>query len=246
MSRPAFHMPRTVTRAVHLALFGLTITPLAMVPNQVIAQTEIAQSQVATYSIAAGPLGTVLSEFATAAGVTLSFAAQQTQGINSQGLQGTYSVDQGLSQLLTGSALKAQLQSNGSYVLVKSSVKAKPLSETLELGAIEVSATSFGATTEGTGLYTTSSTATATGLNLSLRETPQSVTVITRQRMDDQALNSLGMVLDQTPGVSHSSGTDYVGYTYTYSRGYRIANFDVDGIPGTGGMSVGGLARWVV
>ena len=39
-------------------------------------------------------------------------------------------------------------------------------------------------TTEGTGSYTTGATATATRLPLTLRETPQSVTVVTRQKMD--------------------------------------------------------------
>ena len=38
--------------------------------------------------------------------------------------------------------------------------------------------------TEDTGSYTNSSSSTALGLNLSLRETPQSVTVITRERRD--------------------------------------------------------------
>src|SRR6218665_4024967 len=41
-------------------------------------------------------------------------------------------------------------------------------------------------TSEGTGAYTASKVEGATGLGLSLRETPQSVSVITRQRLDDQ------------------------------------------------------------
>ena len=44
--------------------------------------------------------------------------------------------------------------------------------------------------TEGSGSYTTRRARSATGLNLAPRETPQSVTVITRQRMDDQGVTT--------------------------------------------------------
>lgn len=40
--------------------------------------------------------------------------------------------------------------------------------------------------TEDSGSYNTSSMSTATGLNISARETPQSVSVLTKQRMRDQ------------------------------------------------------------
>ncbi|MEX5508955.1 hypothetical protein [Pseudomonas paralactis] len=67
----------------------------------------------------------------------------------------------------------------------KASIKA------LELGATTISADSLGATTEHTGAYTTGSMSTATRLNLSVKETPQSISVITRQQMDDFNLNTL-------------------------------------------------------
>lgn len=45
--------------------------------------------------------------------------------------------------------------------------------------------------TEDSKMYNTSSMSTATGLNLSARETPQSVSVLTKQRMLDQILRML-------------------------------------------------------
>ncbi|MCS4249822.1 outer membrane receptor for ferric coprogen and ferric-rhodotorulic acid [Pseudomonas sp. BIGb0164] len=45
------------------------------------------------------------------------------------------------------------------------------------------------------GSYTTGATSTATKLPLSLRETPQSVSVVTRQLVDDQHLSTLNEVL---------------------------------------------------
>ena len=61
--------------------------------------------------------------------------------------------------------------------------------EVLTLPAITVTSEAVTATTEGTGSWTTGETAAATRLPLSLRETPQLVTVVTRQRI---GLNKLG------------------------------------------------------
>ncbi|WP_446731570.1 TonB-dependent receptor plug domain-containing protein [Pseudomonas sp. OTU5201] len=72
----------------------------------------------------------------------------------------------------------------------------------LELVATSITDNRLGETTEGTGSYTTGSTRTATKLSLSPRETPQSVSVITRQQMDDQGLTSIGDVLSKTPGIT--------------------------------------------
>lgn len=110
---------------------------------------------------------------------------------------------------------------------------------TLELGATEISGQQLSATTEGTQSYTTGTMATATKLPLTLRETPQAVTVITRQRMDDQAMTSINDVVRATPGLflNYSNGPGRQSYT---SRGFDIDNLMYDGIPsGYNGVSVG-------
>ena len=61
---------------------------------------------------------------------------------------------------------------------------------------------SLGTTTEDTLSYTTGETRAATGLALSPQETPQSVTVLTRQRMDDQQLTSVQSALEATTGIT--------------------------------------------
>ncbi|GGE52145.1 TonB-dependent receptor [Halopseudomonas oceani] len=104
--------------------------------------------------------------------------------------------------------------------------------------AIAVTGQSDRATTEDTGSYTTGETAAATHLPLSLRETPQAVTVITRQRMDDQQLNSVQEVLENTTGVeSYQSDSERTSF---YSRGFLINNIQYDGIPTVVGNIVNG------
>ena len=84
--------------------------------------------------------------------------------------------------------------------------------------------------------YTVRNARSATRLDLSLRETPQSVTVITRQRLDDMGLFSLSDVMGQVTGV-HVAVTDSERINYV-SRGYNITNFQVDGMLNTFGGSI--------
>ena len=101
---------------------------------------------------------------------------------------------------------------------------------TLELGATEISGQQLGETTEGTQSYTTGEMATATKLPLTMRETPQAVTVITRQRMDDQAMTSVNDVVKNTPGLFLSQASGPGRQTYS-SRGFDIDNMMFDGLP---------------
>src|SRR3990167_797567 len=58
------------------------------------------------------------------------------------------------------------------------------------------------AVTEDTNSYTTEAARTATPLSMSLRETPQSVSVITQQRIQDQDLHTILDVVNNATGVS--------------------------------------------
>ncbi|PJH87664.1 MULTISPECIES: TonB-dependent siderophore receptor [Pseudomonas] len=111
---------------------------------------------------------------------------------------------------------------------------------TLELDATEVSGSGqLGSTTEGTESYTTGAMSTATKLPLTMRETPQAVTVITRQRMDDQVMTDINDVVKATPGLflDFSSGP---GRQIYKARGFEIDNLMYDGIPsGYNGVNVG-------
>lgn len=81
-----------------------------------------------------------------------------------------------------------------------------------------------------TGSYTINERIdTATGLGLSLRETPQSVSVITAQRILDQNLDTVADVVVNSVGVSVNE-VDDVRNTFN-ARGFEINNYQVDGVP---------------
>jgi outer membrane receptor for ferric coprogen and ferric-rhodotorulic acid len=76
--------------------------------------------------------------------------------------------------------------------------------------------------------YTTRRSASSARLDLSLRETPQSVSVVTRAQIDDFHLDSVNDMLAATTGVTvERVETDRSYYT---ARGFDIINFQYDGI----------------
>lgn len=83
-------------------------------------------------------------------------------------------------------------------------------------------------TTEDTGSYT-SSRVTIGKQEQSLREIPQSVSVITRERMNDQNMTTLDDVMSQTTGITKRS---YGPTASTFrSRGFEIDTLLLDGSP---------------
>jgi outer membrane receptor for ferric coprogen and ferric-rhodotorulic acid len=82
--------------------------------------------------------------------------------------------------------------------------------------------------TEDSGSYTTPQMNTATKLPLSIRETPQSVTVITRQRMDDQNMLTVSDAVQSTPGLSVNVWGP--GRNTFFARGFEVDNIAYDGL----------------
>ena len=97
-----------------------------------------------------------------------------------------------------------------------------------QLATITLTAQDKTAVTENTGSYTTSSTNTATKLNLSLRETPQTVKVYTREYLDDRNIESFQDLMSNITGVS-TIRTDE--RQRSFARGFEIDYYLVDGMP---------------
>lgn len=77
--------------------------------------------------------------------------------------------------------------------------------------------------------YVAPATNAATGLRLTPRETPQSMTVFTQERIEDQNVTNLRDLLDNTPGFySNQYDTERVVF---YSRGFMVDTLLFDGLP---------------
>lgn len=183
------------------------------------------------YRIAAGPLDDALASFAAAAGVSVTMPPALVQGKTAPGLQGRYTVREGFLQLLAGSGLQLVGGAGGSYALRAAPAAAAPAAAAAppSLPATTVTAAALGdGRTEGSGSYAAGPSSSATGLQLSLRDTPQSVSIVTRQQMDDQALQSVADVMQHSAGIVVQS---YDSDRWNFSaRGFAVSNFQYDGV----------------
>ena len=98
--------------------------------------------------------------------------------------------------------------------------------DTQNLATITVQASDDQA--EKSKAYIVKNSSSAAKLNLTVKETPQTVNVVTRQQMDDFALNSTREVLSNTPGVTVTN-QETERSTYM-ARGFEISNILTDGV----------------
>lgn len=184
-----------------------------------------AAAQGMVFDIPAGPLARQLNLLASQAGLLIGGDATLTANKQSQAVHAT-SVELALAQMLAGSGVEAVRTGEREFQLVR---QAEAAAGAVTLGSTTISGQGLGDVTEGTGAYTTGRVSTATKLAMSLRETPQSVTVVTRQRMDDQNLQKLEDIATYTPGLSlRKTGGERPEF---YSRGSAIDNIMIDGLP---------------
>lgn len=105
------------------------------------------------------------------------------------------------------------------------------LSAPAETGILLASADEIivtGQRTESSVDYTTTAQTTTTRFPISQRETPQSVSVVTRAQIEDFQLNDINALLATVPGVQvQSAETDRIYYS---ARGFDIQTFQIDGI----------------
>lgn len=104
----------------------------------------------------------------------------------------------------------------------------------VEPGAVlldTISITAAGSTTEGSESYVAvGPSASATGLPLSAREVPQSVSAQTQQLIRDRGDVALQDTLEQTAGMSVSQSNGEGRWRF-YARGSEVTNLQFDGIP---------------
>ncbi|MFF7708889.1 TonB-dependent siderophore receptor [Pseudomonas sp. NPDC007930] len=170
------------------------------------------------YAIPAGSLLGALNQFGHQANLMLAYPAQQAAGRESPGLQGDYTVEQGLALLLSGTGLQALRLSNGSYTL-----------QTAPEGPLTLPTSTINGSTEQSlsepveGIVANRSSV-GTKTNSALNEVPQSISVITRDEMNKRGVQDFNSAVAYTPGIR---AIDYVGGQGApdiYMRGFRAFN----------------------
>jgi outer membrane receptor for ferric coprogen and ferric-rhodotorulic acid len=215
-------MPSTIVRNVNSALMVVALVAGAVLPvHDVMAQQSAASSRQA-YQIAAGALGEALADFGSRAGVTVQFSSALVDGRRTTGLNGNFSVQEGFARLLSGTGLEVVEHSQGTYILRATTEATLPV--------VTVAAGTGEQGSEGT--YTVPVVSTFKGQKL--KEIPHSVSVVTRQQIEDQGLTTLTETLDRTTGVSVNRRGTLSGITHGNdsnfsSRGFTVSNMQIDG-----------------
>ena len=86
-----------------------------------------------------------------------------------------------------------------------------------------------GVVTEDTGSYATNRSTVGYKQPTDIREIPQTVNILTRQRLDDQNVTSLEEAGYLLPNVTTATGNGFDGSLY--SRGHEVFTYNVDGAP---------------
>ncbi|OLU28707.1 TonB-dependent siderophore receptor [Pseudomonas sp. PA15(2017)] len=179
--------------------------------------------------LSAQPLSSALNQLEAVSGLRVAFDPQIVSGKQAPAVRGNLEPAQALRQLLVGSGLVATVSGDTAQLHTDASGEGAVLLDGLNISAQR--RLMGAATTEGTQSYTTGSMSTATKLPLSIRETPQSVSVFTRRRIEDQGINDLEDLVRAAPGLTlNKFGSDRHSFQ---ARGFNIDNIMYDGLPTT-------------
>lgn len=218
-------------RMRNLALLLATTVLMAPGGAALVARTAYAQSAsdtVHAFNVPAKPIRQALHDIARVAGISVVFDETAAASVGGKAVRGSMTTSEAISRALSGSGLSWRF-TNGRTVTITDPAAGITSGATGDGTVLEtITVDGRSATTEGTGSYTTGETSAATRLPLTLKGTPQSTSVVTRQMISDQKLDRVPAVLDNATGVMFDPGeTDR---TSVYARGFTIGEYTVDGV----------------
>lgn len=218
--KPRFHLAPTSLAA------ALWVGALAGTPAYAQAPASVASEATFVISLAAQPLGAALNELARQARLQLLVRRELVEGKNAPGVSGNLTARQALDRLLAGSGLIAT--QDGNSVVVQPANRNAQVSDAT-LPAVQVVARDDGPT-EASGQYTSRGLSIGKGTQTP-REIPQSVSVITRQQLDDRNLTKVEDAVRTTTGVSVTRLDGAGNYNTIQTRGFDIGSILLDGMP---------------
>ncbi|WP_166656417.1 TonB-dependent receptor [Comamonas sp. JUb58] len=189
------------------------------------------------WSLPAAPLADTLARIAREGGRSISADPRLLAGRQAPAINAQLTVEDAAQQALQGSGLRLALTPSGTLtVLAASKAEADSDADTPEaapaaapgdytLREVRVQARRLGET-EGTGSYT-SDAITIGKTAQAMREMPQSVTVLTKQRLEDQNLVDLGAAAAQVVGITVQDQNTRL--PDMYARGFKIESIQLDG-----------------
>lgn len=217
------HVARGATARMVCALLGTTaLLGILAAPAQ--AQVKPARANkpgllaqndaVKIFSIAAQPLIAALRQFADQSGLQLAYATDDLQGLTTRGVSGPLAPEDALKILLAGSGAAYRFTAANTVTLSRA-----PGIGVTTLAPVTVEASRETAWGPVTGFVAHRSAA-GTKTDTPIIETPQSISVITRDQMEAQGVQGIGSALRYTAGVASDTRGPVGRHDVIYSRGF--------------------------
>lgn len=210
MSRPRFHF---APLALSVALAFASSAAHSQAGGSDLASTPV------PINIAAQPLAQALNELARQTRLELMVPPALVAGRTAPAVSGRLAPRQVLDRLLAGSGLVAAV--DGNAVVVKA---APPASDVAGLPVVTVSAEQDSAT--GVNGYVARSSASGSKTDTPIIETPQSVSVVTKQQLESQKPRAIPEALNYTPGAFTGLVGSSNRYDYVALRGFKDSSVD--------------------
>ncbi|PZP06905.1 MAG: TonB-dependent siderophore receptor [Pseudomonas protegens] len=188
-----------LARTLRHLLLGASLS-LASLPL-----VQAAEAQAQSYHIAPTSLENALNQFGRQAGVLISFGSHVTSGVQSRGLQGQYSPQEGLNVLLQGTGLQARAEGSNAFSLQPASPEAA--AQPLHLGASSVVGDWLGDAQQS-----------------DVFEHPGARDVIRREEFERQGATQARDVLNRIPGVNAPDNNGTGSHDMALNFGIRGLN----------------------
>ncbi len=211
----------TLLRPSLLAIAIALCAPLAS--SQLIAAEQA--SSVRAYNLPAAPLASTLNQIASQAGLALSLNPSLAAGKTSAPVKGQYDAASALREALRGTGLQLEQSNAGTYSLAAIPEGTLALPETAVIG-VQNTESAWGPV-EG---YVATRTAAGSKTDTALVEAPRSISVATRQQMEDRNVRNLDDAVRYMPGIVASSYGSDTRADWLRVRGFEPTQF-LDGLP---------------
>jgi iron complex outermembrane receptor protein len=217
-------MSRTLDTLLRPSLLAVAIALSAPLASGPLLAAEQASS-VRAYNLPAAPLASTLNQIASQAGLALSLNPSLAAGKTSAPVQGQFDATGALREALRGTGLQLEQSSAGTFslVAVPEGVMALP---TTNVTGVENTESAWGPV-DG---YLATRTAAGTKTDTALVEAPRSISVATRQQMDDRNVQNIDDAVRYMPGIVASSYGSDTRADWLRVRGFEPTQF-LDGLP---------------
>lgn len=195
------------------ALLATLATPMQAHSSEAASEQRQPQFQ---FDIPSQPLLDALGEFTATTGIAVLRTTEEQLAGQAPAVRGRYTADQAMGLLLQGSGLSFR-HGAGSITLDRPSGDG-----TLDLSQIDINASGQQSAFGPVSGYVATAAGTATKTDTPIIETPQSISVVTRDQITDIHAQSLRDVLGYTAGVIATEADDRLTDTFVL-RGFQIS-----------------------